>query len=70
MATSMFCKRHYEAIAAILNEALKRERYVEERSTVGDGENIVMHIREDLADLFEADNERFNRKKFEEACER
>ena len=58
MATSMFSKRHYEAVAAILsqNKIVTPETW----------ENI----RDDLGALFEADNPRFDRDTFKEACER
>jgi hypothetical protein len=57
MATSMFSRRHYEAIAAILraNRIAKPELWED--------------IRDDLGALFEADNEKFTRTKWEEACE-
>ena len=58
MANSMFSKRHYQAIAEIFR----------------DYPIVTPEIRDDLrdalADLFEADNERFNRQAFEEECER
>lgn len=58
VATSMFSRRHYEAVAAILsqNKIVTPETW----------ENI----RDDLGALFEADNEKFNRDKWEEVCER
>jgi hypothetical protein len=58
MAVSMFSKRHYEAIAEVLsqNKIVKPE--------------VWEDIRDDLGALFEADNEKFNRTKWEEACER
>jgi hypothetical protein len=64
VAASMFSKRHYEAIAAVLrdNRIVKPE--------------VWEDIRDDLGALFEADNPQdgkgrgFKRDKWEEACER
>lgn len=62
MANSMFSRRHYEAIAEVIrnvgNQTSENPLTVWERFV------------DDLADLFHADNERFDRAKFEEACER
>jgi TPP-dependent pyruvate/acetoin dehydrogenase alpha subunit len=62
MATSMFSRRHYEAVAEVLRGA-KREAH--EYS----GPGMVEAVQRMYADLFEADNEKFNRDKWEEACE-
>ena len=62
MATSMFSKRHYEAVAEVLREVNFDDRMVR-------GEGIVALIRDRFAEVFEADNEKFNRTKWEEACE-
>lgn len=57
MATSMFSRRHYEAIAAVLREnRIARPELWED-------------IRDALGALFEADNEKFKRTTWEEACE-
>jgi hypothetical protein len=58
VAASMFSKRHYEAIAEVMrdNKIVTPE--------------VWENIRDDLGALFEADNEKFNRTKWEEACER
>jgi hypothetical protein len=54
----MFSKRHYEAVAAVFR-------------TSDFGGTVVWEVlRDGLATLFEADNEKFNRAKWEEACER
>lgn len=63
MAVSMFSKRHYEAIAAILNEAGND-------TNCYDVSELWEVMRERFATMFEADNEKFNRTKWEEACER
>jgi len=63
MATSMFSKRHYEAVAAILKET-------GEPNFCFTAFDMRDAIKDRLADLFEADNEKFNRDKWEEACER
>jgi hypothetical protein len=63
MATSMFSRRHYEAIAAILKET-------GEPNFCFTAFDMWDAIKDRLADLFAADNERFSRKTFEEECER
>lgn len=52
----LFTKRHYEAIAAVLmNASMDVDR---------EGGYVVAGIAKRLADLFEADNPRFNRDTF------
>ena len=51
----MFQKRHYEAIASVLHDV--KQQYV--------GLHAVDHVARRLADLFEADNEWFDRGRFE-----
>jgi len=63
MANSMFSKRHYEAVAEVLKE-------INYDARAYDGVEMWEKIRSDLSALFESDNEKFNRTKFEEACER
>lgn len=53
----MFSKRHYERIAYILR---RRVRYSESEA--------VNQIALDLAEMFEEDNPKFNRWRFEYAC--
>jgi hypothetical protein len=54
----MFSRRHYEAISAVLREnRIARPELWED-------------IRDALGALFEADNEKFKRHTWEEACER
>jgi len=59
----MFSKRHYEAVAAVLSKA-------GDRSVDHSGFLMWRAIFDHLADLFEADNPRFDRDTFKEACER
>lgn len=66
MAVSMFSKRHYEAVAEVLVEA----RPAAQQGTFHNDRAGWQSIRDALADLFEADNENFNRTKWEEVCER
>ena len=63
MATSMFSRRHYEAIAAILRDAGND-------TTCYDVSELWEVMRERFTTMFEADNLRFDRKKFQEECER
>lgn len=53
----MFTKQHYEAIARIINT-----------QTQGNGAIHKNGLVQALADMFEADNERFNRDKFFTRC--
>jgi hypothetical protein len=48
----MFSKRHYEAIAKVIREA----------------ENSKYAVAEELAQVFQEDNKRFNFRKFAIAC--
>ena len=63
MATSMFSRRHYEAVAAILRDA---------GNPPCDHAAFLMWrtIYDRFATMFEADNPRFDRAKFQEECER
>ena len=58
---SLFSKRHYAAIAAILYRNLLACDNDAERYMLGD-------VRNDMADLFAGDNPRFNRARFLKAC--
>ena len=58
----MFTRQHYEAIAEILKEA------GEDWQGGTPTECIIYGIRDQLADYFAQDNERFDREKFLEAC--
>jgi hypothetical protein len=58
---AMFTRRHYEAVARALSAA---------RVAAGPKRNPNLHeIEAALAWLFEEDNERFDRRRFFEACE-
>lgn len=60
---SLFSRRHYEAIAAVMRET--------SGSIYSDDHNqIFTEILDALSNLFEADNERFRPERFREACER
>jgi len=61
MATSMFSKRHYEAIAEVMRTLTHQCDH---------WDAALEEVKERLGDLFAADNEKFNRAKWEEACER
>lgn len=63
MATSMFSRRHYEAIAEIIRDAGND-------TNCYDVSELWDVFRERFATMFEADNPRFDRAKWEEACER
>jgi hypothetical protein len=49
----MFTKKHYEAIAKLIKESTAQTKY---------------QLAQDLAKLFQQDNERFSFKKFAKAC--
>jgi len=53
MEEAVFSRRHYQAIADILND------YYEKKSA-----EMIEAMAKDLADLFEADNPRFDRRRF------
>ena len=61
MATSMFSRRHYEAVAEVM-------RGIPHAAITPD--YVWCTILDALIDLFEADNPRFDRAKFQEECER
>lgn len=55
-------KKHYEAIASILNKEL--DAWIPESKRAW----FTASVTEKLADYFETDNKNFNRAKFIEAC--
>lgn len=61
----MFTKQHYEAIAKIIKQEIE---WSESYQTEGVRTNTCKHIALDLAQYFESDNPRFDRKRFLEAC--
>ena len=61
MAVSMFSRRYYEAIAAVLREA----------AAYSDTDAYTLdRVRFLFSNAFEADNERFHRDTFKKECER
>jgi hypothetical protein len=62
----MFTKRHYERIAKTISDA--GNKYA---ATIAEGavSATAKTIAVDLADMFEKDNPRFNRKMFLAACD-
>jgi len=54
-------KKHYEAIAEVINDVI---RPYDERAV----QNLVYDVTNDLADYFESDNPRFDRDRFLTAC--
>lgn len=58
---SHFAKRHYEAVALVLQKCKPQDGYT--RETVN-----WQHIRNELADMFARDNGQFKRDRFERAC--
>jgi hypothetical protein len=61
MSEPKFARRHYEAIAEIMRRT--------QSNNDGGGADIWWSIREELTNLFAADNPRFHRSRFKEACE-
>lgn len=53
MSKPMFAKRHYEAIARVMQSAHGHDWQT---------------IREELSDLFKSDNSQFDRERFDRAC--
>jgi hypothetical protein len=60
---SMFAKRHYEAIAAVMKNAHPGAMGVENRAVMQWSETC-----KDLAEMFERDNPRFDIIRFMKAC--
>ena len=58
----MFSKRHYEAIAHVINCRILTKHYNAEQRTA------IRSVADNLSDMFKDDNPRFNQKKFEDAC--
>jgi hypothetical protein len=58
-----FCKRHYEAIAQVMQEAMRNA----ERSNATAAQ-VVDYVTCRLADLFANDNGSFKRDRFVRAC--
>ena len=68
MSNTLFSQRHYTAVQAVLHEAGRRIRAgLEYRPCC---EQAHEAICEQVANLFEADNERFHRDRFLEECQR
>jgi hypothetical protein len=67
MSEPKFARRHYEAVAKVMRKAeLMRQTY----SPNGcEAATTWKNIRRELAVMFTADNPRFDRGRFEEACE-
>jgi hypothetical protein len=63
MARNKFAKRHYEAIALAMQEAIKH------RATCSEQVAGVYHVVHELADVFAGDNGQFKRDRFMRACE-
>ena len=59
----MFTKQHYKKIAKILAEHAGIERWIDNDDTM----NLLTDLTTDFCDLFKADNENFNREKFQQA---
>jgi hypothetical protein len=60
---AMFNKRHYEAIATVMQESYSDD------SGDGGGADVWSGIVVSLADMFARDNGLFNRERFERACQ-
>lgn len=54
-------RKHYIATAAMLNRKVAQANNVDEYAT-------IQHIAESMADIFKADNPRFDRDRFLTAC--
>lgn len=61
----VFKKRHYKAIAQLLNAHYLAHST---RRQVADSDIVLDRVIEDFVGMFEEDNPRFNRKKFMEAA--
>jgi len=64
MNRSVFQRRHYQAVAAILARSLPAA--TSDLFTIG----LLHALRDSFADMFAADNPRFSRIRFEDACTR
>jgi hypothetical protein len=62
VAARQFSRRHYEAVAEILKRRFANE------SDDSAAKWVVDAVADDLADLFAADNERFDRQRFKRAA--
>ena len=60
-----FCKRHYEAIALAMQEAMRYARGLDDELAPG----AIQIAIEELADVFDSDNGQFRRERFVRACE-
>ena len=60
-----FYKRHYEAIALAMQEAMRYARGLDDELAPG----AIQIAIEELADVFDSDNGQFRRERFVRACE-
>ena len=60
-----FYKRHYEAIALAMQEAMRYARGLDDDLAPG----AIQIAIEELADVFDSDNGQFRRERFVRACE-
>lgn len=57
-------KRHFEAVARVLRDALEHEQFADSRA----GARVAESIARELADVFADENPRFDRARFLRAC--
>lgn len=64
----MFTQQHYEAIARVIKGRFEEASYIHGDVPRQSREDELRHVAHRLASVFEADNPRFNRVRFLNAC--
>ena len=63
---SIFAKRHYEAIALVMQEAIREINFAGDLD--GSAQQMWNSVCDELADTFKRDNGNFDRARFKHAC--
>ena len=66
MERTLFQKRHYAILADVMTRL--RQKHGTPSAFHGHAADALDDLQRELVELFAADNPRFNRKTFEEAC--